>query len=294
MRGVDRLLFESARLRRRVVLFRDGVRRRRQESAPWRQAQFAIADYEVRAVDELRERRRSDTVYVFGSGASLNAITPREWLAIEEHDTFGFNWFVRQDFVRCDFHLIRGVSDSTLLSSGFDEDLTLYFSTLAANPRFSDTTLLVQHEQRAVAANVAFARGLMPKRRIVPFTTFIGDQPSRRFEAGLTHASSTLHDTINAAWLLGWKQIVLVGVDLYDRRYFWLGDDDVRGLDRERGAVSSDAHSQVNMGFIGRIGDWSAILAAEGCTLEVLNSRSLLAEVLPLHPLQAPPESGHS
>ena len=102
---------------------------------------------------------------------------------------------------------------------------------------------------------------------------------------GLTHSSSTLHDAINAAWLLGWKRIVLVGVDLYDRRYFWLGDDDVRGLDRERGAVSSDAHSQVDMGFIERIGTWASILAEEGCTLEVLNPRSLLTRTLPTHAL---------
>ena len=285
MRGVDRALYEAARLRRRVVLRRDAVRLRRQEIGPWRRAQVAIADYDVATVEQLKVRRRSDTVYIFGSGASLNAITPNEWAAVAEHDTFGLNWFVRQAFVRCDFHLVRGVSDSTLRSSGFEADLMSYFSTLAENPCFAEAVLLVQPEQRAAAANVALARGLMPRRPILPFTTAPGDVPSRHFEMGLTHSSSTLHDAINAAWLLGWKRIVLVGVDLYDRRYFWLGDDDVRGLDRERGAVSSDAHSQVDMGFIERIGTWASILAEEGCTLEVLNPRSLLTHTLPTHAL---------
>ena len=41
-------------------------------------------------------------MFIFGSGASLNAITPTEWTEIERHDTLGFNWFVRQSFVRCD------------------------------------------------------------------------------------------------------------------------------------------------------------------------------------------------
>jgi hypothetical protein len=46
-----------------------------------------------RIIDEgdLRRARRSETVFIFGSGYSLHDITPAEWRAIEAHDTIGFN-----------------------------------------------------------------------------------------------------------------------------------------------------------------------------------------------------------
>src|SRR5687767_720284 len=58
---------------------------------------------------ELRATRKSDTLFVFGSGASLNAVSASQWQEIGRHDTLGFNWFVRQEFVRCDYHLIREI-----------------------------------------------------------------------------------------------------------------------------------------------------------------------------------------
>ncbi len=35
----------------------------------------------------------------------------------------------------------------------------------------------------------------------------------------------TLVDAVNVAYCLGWKEIVLVGIDLYDSRYYWLPPD---------------------------------------------------------------------
>jgi hypothetical protein len=58
----------------------------------------------------LRARRRTETV--FGSGASLNEIAAGDWAEIARHDTFGFNWFVHERFVRREFRLIRGIPDT--------------------------------------------------------------------------------------------------------------------------------------------------------------------------------------
>ena len=43
--------------------------------------------------------RRSETVFVFGSGYSLNDITADEWRRIAAHDTFGFNAFYHQRWI---------------------------------------------------------------------------------------------------------------------------------------------------------------------------------------------------
>ena len=52
--------------------------------------------------------RRSETVFVFGSGYSLNEISDAEWQHIAAHDVFGFNAFYHQRWVPANFHLLRG------------------------------------------------------------------------------------------------------------------------------------------------------------------------------------------
>ena len=44
-------------------------------------------------------------------------------------------------------------------------------------------------------------------------------------------------DTVNVAYCLGWKHIVLVGVDLYDSRYFYLPQDSTPAIDERSGVL---------------------------------------------------------
>ena len=58
--------------------------------------------YAYLSSDELRQPKSSDTLFIFGSGFSLNAISAREWQHFESADTLSFNQFIRQDFVNLD------------------------------------------------------------------------------------------------------------------------------------------------------------------------------------------------
>ena len=249
---------------------------------PWLLARRQLRD-RILTEDELRARRRGDTVFVFGSGASLNAISAEEWEAIARHDTFGFNWFVLQDFVRCDFHLIRQIADSNRRTV-WEPQTREYFEALSSSPHYRDAVLLVQHELRARGVNLAFRLGVFPDTHpVFPFRTSRARLPAERFDEGLVHGSSTLLDAVNAASLIGWTSIVLVGVDLYDRRYFWLPEDETRALDRLRGASASDTHSQAATGLIETLGEWRTALRTRGVELSVYNPESLLARELPVY-----------
>jgi hypothetical protein len=232
----------------------------------------------------LRGRRRSDTVFVFGSGASLNELSAEDWEEIARHDTFGFNWFVHEQFVRCDFHLIRGIPDTDLDPRVWRPQLEEYFGLIRTNPCFADTVLLVHGGFRAINGNRAIGYRLLPTDRpLFRWRTNVRDElPSRSFGDGLVHGHSTLQECINAAYLLGWKQIVLAGVDLYDRRYFWLAPDATRSVDIRRRAVASDAHARATSGLVEMLGQWRRWLENEDVRLTVLNPRSLLAAVLPV------------
>jgi hypothetical protein len=261
---------------------------------PW--LRFLANRHAYRYVDvgELRSRRRSETVFVFGSGASLNELAAEDWEEIARHDTFGFNWFVHQRYVRCDFHLIRGVPDTDRDPMVWQPQLEEYFNLIRTNPCFSQTAFLVHGGFRAINGNRAIGYRLLPPGSTVfRWRTNMGDElPSRSFQQGLVHGYSTLQECINAAYLLGWTRIVLAGVDLYDRRYFWLGAEETRSIDVRREAVSRDSHARSQTGMIEALGDWSRWLAGEGVELSVLNARSLLARVLSVAstPDKTPPD----
>jgi hypothetical protein len=74
------------------------VRRARTEGAQfrvrlraWLECRRRISRYRRLTERELRGTKKSDTIFIFGSGASLNDIPAAEWQNISAHDTLGFN-----------------------------------------------------------------------------------------------------------------------------------------------------------------------------------------------------------
>ena len=233
----------------------------------------------------MRATRRSDTIFVFGSGASLNELSPRELEEFEEHDTLGFNWFVRQRFLRCDYHVVREITDDDLDPRVWRPAVEEYFRLVRESPFFAATVFVVQSGFRAINGNRAIALKLLPPgARVFRFRSLVGRWDlSPSLGQGLAHRHATLEECVNFAYLLGWNRIVLVGVDLYDRRYFWLGPDETRETDRRRGASASDAHRTATTGLIEQMGDWGLRMQTSNVALEVYNPRSLLADVLPVY-----------
>jgi len=252
-----------------------------------------IGEYRMLAEDELRSRRRSDTVFIFGSGASLNSLSADEWRAIEKHDTVGFNWFVHQRFVRCDFQIVAEIGGNDLDPTMWRPHIRTYFDLIESNSRFDHTVFLVQTGFRAINGNRAIGlRLLPPSRPIFLWHRLRGrSEPSQSLAEGLVHAHASLADCVNFAFLMGWTTIVLAGVDLYDRRYFWLSPDKLRpDEDSPDPAVPSSPisvesrHNTADSGLIDLLGSWGEQFARRGVRLFVYNPRSLLARTVPVWP----------
>jgi hypothetical protein len=247
--------------------------------AAWTACRRRLSRYQVLNENELKQTRKSDTVFVFGSGYSLHDLTPEEWRAIEEHDTVGFNWFVHQRFVRCDYQLIREITNKDLDERVWRADLDRYFDLLKSNPKFSRTVLLIQTGFRAMNGNRAIGLGLAPSDRpVFLWRSHSRDAPTTSLSDGLSHGRGTLADSVNFAYVMGWKTIVLVGVDLYDRRYFWLGANQPRPEDPE----IDRPHRTTLGGVVESLGRWRELFERSGVRLFVYNPKSLLATVLPI------------
>ena len=252
--------------------------------------------YRVLDEAELRATRKSDTVFIFGSGYSLNDISSEEWLQFEKHDTLGLSGFIYQKWVRVDYHLIRGWVEARAGALNWQAHTRDFANVLNSNAHFKDTILVLQGEYLAQFCNTLIGYRLIgPGMRIFRYRTARGSKAAtRRLKDGLCHTVGTLSDAVNFAYCLGWKNIVLVGVDLYDSRYFWLKSNQTLGVDdatgllvpagvNVRGSRYDQAHNAVKNGIVETMAGWREVFERDNVRMTVYNPRSLLSSVLPIY-----------
>jgi hypothetical protein len=239
-----------------------------------------VGEYDVIDESQLRASRKSDTLFIFGSGMSLNALTEAECREFERHDVMGFNRFPRQTFVRCDYHLIREIAPVRGDNRSLWVQLEEYAGFLRENPLFREAILLVQTGWRALNGNQMIGLRLLPKRNRVFLWRTVLDrrEPTASLSDGLTHAYGTLYECVNFGFVMGWKTIVLVGVDLYDRRNFWHTPEEAAQ------PVWAEVHTTARGGMVELMGRWRTTLEKRGVQLYVYNPNSLLNECLPVWP----------
>ncbi len=255
----------------------------------------------ARMIDEaaIRSARRSQTIYIFGSGYSLNDLSDDDWRQIERHDTMGFSYFSLQNYIRADFHLIRELG-LTSHDNGERKDIWRelygkYARVLRENPHYAGTTYVVQSGWTAYAGNRFVGLGYLPAgARLFRYQNGLRGfhPPANTFAEGLTHGPATVTDCVNFASVVGWRRIVLCGIDLYDRRYFWNGSSgkhfQLPGI-TDRGGGEYAGEGQIESAHRTSVpmrrwaAEWRAHYAAAGISLEILNPKSLLAETLPVH-----------
>lgn len=227
--------------------------------------------YERLSESDIRASRRSGTVFVFGSGKSLLDIAPEEWKRIAAHDTVGFSQFQEQRFVRVDYHLV-----------GEAHDVDNYARLFRENPLYASTVYVVQEGWLAHVGNELIGRQLLLARsRVFRFHRRARgryEPPSESFRHGLVHGFNSSISTTNFAMLVGWKRIVLTGVDLYDTEHFWVPwGQTVAG---EKPGRTPDMRFPAADRIVEYFRAWRPLLEARGIDLQVHNPRSLLAGVL--------------
>ncbi len=84
---------------------------------------------------------------------------------------------------------------------------------------------------------------------------------------------------VNIAYLLRWKRIVLVGIDLYDHRYFFTHENETRTVEKQ-GLTFSSAFTTAP-GIVEQIGNWNDTLIKEGVRVYSFNEASLLTKRIP-------------
>jgi|GEM_PF-1274026 len=189
------------------------------------------------AREPLRERKSSDTVFILGSGSSINDISAGEWETVGQHDSFGLNKWPIHDFVPTFqvFELPTGAGASSKREfywSLFEtkqvdyadvpvimKDAPYVFDELGSEPipdylerrlllsldielpRWDDSTELLRDVLRWLDSSGMFSID----SDILP----------------LYRKRGSISYLLFLATKLGYERIVLAGVDLNDARYFY-------------------------------------------------------------------------
>ncbi len=176
---------------------------------------------------DLPARRRSDTVFILGSGASINRITTAQWEEITAHDTMALNFWPIHDVVpgmlffetRTQFPERNAVFFHLLHERAADYGGVplVHFTFEPGVPEGFPPTLRDHLHLLNTTRSTFTLRGM---RRSLRAAAWIHRNTTLGIEAAI-NPGSQLGMLAMLCLLAGYRNIVLLGVDLHDSRYFW-------------------------------------------------------------------------
>ena len=179
---------------------------------------YTVLDFD----DIRRDIKRSDTVFILGTGESINEIPEKKWKYIAEHDSAGLNWWPLHSFI------------PTYYYSEYPhrrEHFTFMQKILAErlSSEYTDTLFFL-------SLNRAVRRGIHPKTvpALFPENTKIcfyqytkpakfnpENPPSRDSLRNNLFYRGSLTAVLDLMNRIGYKRIILLGVDLKQHIYFY-------------------------------------------------------------------------
>ncbi len=182
---------------------------------------------------EIYKQKKSDTCVLLGSGPSINFITKEEWDAIRACDIWTLNnWIYHPTIVPDFYHVEAKYYNFPILKRRFNEKRKQYQNVKylfekGKGLRLRDGSSALLH---TVVGDMPYKYEYAmikrdPRRTDKVFTAKYVMQKSR-----LTKSyDMSIAVLLELIYRLGYKHIVIFGIDLYDSTYFWTGGNPVYG-----------------------------------------------------------------
>ena len=184
--------------------------------------------YEILTIEDVRNQRRSDTLFILGSGPSLLKLTDSQWHYVGSHDSFGINFSFLVDF-NPTYHI---------MNDGKSEWLREHMRSLLAPRRqtLSPTIWFISNRHTRRLIHPLYAPELFPIRprvcifRQPPRIILERDRPfaGEDFKQAILYRG-TLSLVLYLALQLAYKRIVLLGVDLHTPKHFFDNMPEMQG-----------------------------------------------------------------
>ena len=180
----------------------------------------------------LRSKPEASVFFILGSGSSVNKLSQEQFSMIGRHRSVGINYWAAHPFIP-DFYALESIP---FVGDGNDFDRCLRLISTPKKLRVESPVLVLRTRNsaarralsrfRAASSATVFFYG-----RVTPLTAklknLLRDIP-RLHKVLDRHAGELVIDSgatvvrmIGVARQMGFRNIVLVGVELYNTRYFW-------------------------------------------------------------------------
>ena len=269
-----------------------------------------ISKESIKSVSQLpiNQYKKSDTLFILGSGHSITEITPNEWGYIKNNDSLGFNSWVFHDFTPTYYCM-----ETPIKSKHFKATIN-EFNLKAEEYKTVPFIIQYQHFLKSPnnynnlelpKENIYFNAPLMPNTtsdRILNLLLSWWEKNNAKSMSWLMHYSGSLSYLVSMGYVMGYKNIVLLGIDLNDSRYYFhhqdansssklyadIHDETMREMNME---VSNKIHDTANINTTKKYGclpidqylyKFNEILKRSEVNLFIGNKNSKLHEGLPL------------
>jgi hypothetical protein len=182
---------------------------------------------------DLAAKKKSDTVFLLGSGPSINAIPGYRWSAIKRHDSMGCNFWLFHKFVPTFyFHEVIPSRDrvrSTVYrnlaerrAKDYEHCVKIMTGLIDLAPEFDlfrpDAWAGDLHTVNTIPVAARNEREFVYGLRLLRSLRLFRESEKISF---IFKQASSVTGLISFALRMGYKQIVLCGVDLHSGEYFY-------------------------------------------------------------------------
>ena len=183
---------------------------------------------------DLSRYKRSDVLFVFGGGTSINQISAERWQAISGHDSLGLNWWLVHPFVPT-YYLFEAIEQAASPDSfaRFVEIANRRAADYRDTPKIAmelwkPGRLTIQDFSPEFRQNMYAAYNLPAPARTVEELEYTlrylrskgWFRPQSRFSTLMKYAASVT-STLVFALKLEYRTVVLCGIDITTQEYFY-------------------------------------------------------------------------
>jgi hypothetical protein len=183
---------------------------------------------------DISSLKSSETVFILGSGPSINDISDDRWEFIRKHDTLGFNWWPLHRVVP-KIYVFESIQTNSELFPYFMKMLQscadAYLDTIKIVNAIEDIDFRGQllytapeefkRNMYVALAVPVVARNVDELRRGLRFILRMGGLAPCRSIPWLFKYGGSVTAMIDLALRIGYKRIVLCGIDLGPQEYFY-------------------------------------------------------------------------
>lgn len=242
--------------------------------------------------------KKSDTVFLLGSGSSINGISDAQWRAIAHHDSFGFNFWLAHPHVPSlySFECAGGETFAKLV------ELAQQRQDYAAIPKIVTNVIPVPYDyvrklpetwqKSTYTAHVSstISRNEHELHQAIRYLMEEGVFSPRTGPGYLFKCRASITMLITLAYKMGYKNIVLCGIDLNNAAYFYEDAQRYPNMVGFRSSSKGVVHdTQRKVEWTSSAGDIivalrDLVLAPNGVTLYVQSDTSTLHPRIPVAP----------